>query len=355
MFATSPNGDVLSIKGPDYPILFFPSPDDHLWEDVLDVIRGIPITNVGAVAVHLLLAANAQFRVCNLNQDSVGPAVPAILFSTPNGLSVGYAPRKQISVQSDHLEALGIHIIVGNDGVIWRSSSEIPDAPDPMPKEEHSHRDTDPAETTVPTTPTKHLSIMNYSPTKTPPTIDADEFWQLQEPSRFPTTKGACQKQTHIPTQEAPPWGPKLPVLITRRQTAVLVSWALSKVTTTHKKIASSTLNPEQWRQLYYVDQYPLSVLCRSTPDVLEVFRAIWSQDQWFLDVPPEWLGSKNSADIMEDIREIIETADASVLLAIYSILSLARSAGFEKNEILQVPFWELRWIEGYLSASGVS
>lgn len=116
---------------------------------------------------------------------------------------------------------------------------------------------------------------------------------------------------------------------------------------------AGTALDPFQWRLLYYLDQYPLAALSDPHFDPRDGFERIFRQDLWFNEVPLEWLGTTTSvAQMLEKLHIVFIELSVDQAKAVWSILALARSLGFGKHEVLQVPWWRSWWLEGYFAAT---
>jgi hypothetical protein len=115
---------------------------------------------------------------------------------------------------------------------------------------------------------------------------------------------------------------------------------------------AEKALDPTEWRLLFYLGQYPLAALGNPCLDARFALAEICSQGSPHTDVPMEWTGSvAPTSERLDELRGHILDLDPDIAKAVWSILALARAIGFEKQEILQVPWFRFWWLERYLTA----
>jgi hypothetical protein len=204
----------------------------------------------------------------------------------------------------------------------------------------------------------------------TPPTIsiqptneeaqafDPEACWKLRERSRFPTSLEEWEWDRFIRLPQLPKprvVGQNNYDLIVNRKARRPVTLAVGRLIAAFPQDfaeASDWFHPIHWRLLYWLDLYPIAALGWPDFNVTQVLRDICDQNPWTADVPREWIGAREpAADILPDVRVRICQMRADTAKAAWAILSLARRMGMEKNEVLQVPWWQCWWIERYLNA----
>lgn len=185
--------------------------------------------------------------------------------------------------------------------------------------------------------------------------LDPVSLWRLDEAPRFPLTADEWANCGTLPQWFRPQLvGEHSYDLIVnhraRRPVANTIA-SLIDIFPADFEVASALLNPVQWRTLYYLDQFPVAHL--SDPSfavqrkLLDLCESAVAED----DVPIEWTGATHSTDALLEMLAAISDADNDMLKAVYAILSLARSIGLEKSEVLQLPWHERAWFGGYIAA----
>lgn len=186
--------------------------------------------------------------------------------------------------------------------------------------------------------------------------VDPVAYWKLSDKSRFPVT--------------APEWDdvialPDLPVLrpvgshaydlaVNRKARKPIVRTMRTLLTMFPLDFerASHFFQPSQWRLLYYLDQYPLALLSNPTFDPARAFQQLYMLEAPFGDVPQQWTGSTGSSvDMLWDLRAYRHEIEPDLAKAAWAILGFARRLDLEKNEVLQVPWSEVWWIERCIAA----
>jgi hypothetical protein len=187
--------------------------------------------------------------------------------------------------------------------------------------------------------------------------FDADAFWGLKEESRFPLTQEEWDLMHWLPG--SPPakivgeQGFDLFVNDKSRRPVTETMAMLFSEFRENFEAASEALKPTHWRLLFYLDQFPMAALGQSSFDPVKELTLIVNQDSSQTDVPIEWIGSTTPVDwVLQDIRILLYDTDVDLAKALWAILAFARSLGLEKNEVLQVKFWECWWIDRFLKAA---
>ena len=185
---------------------------------------------------------------------------------------------------------------------------------------------------------------------------DLRKFWGLDEKSRFPITPEDWDSLLQFPAApRVQSVGRHDYDILVNRQARQPAIWTIARLFGSFRddfNTASHAFDPVQWRLLYYLNQYSLANLANPGFDAVETLRNICSQENWQMEVPSEWTGSiVPSIVLLQDLPIEITQLDADVAKAAWTILAFARSLGFEKNDVRQVPFWEPWWIERCLAA----
>jgi hypothetical protein len=199
-------------------------------------------------------------------------------------------------------------------------------------------------------------TAINSAPDDRGSSSDPIKFWGLDEKSRFPITPEDWDAFIQFPVrQRTKNIGLHDYDLIVNRKARRPATWAIARLFGAFRddfNTASHAFDPVQWRLLHYMDQFPLANLANPCFDAAEALQNICSQETWKMEVPSEWTGSiVPSIVLLQDIPIQISQLDADVAKAAWTILAFARNLGLEKNDILQVPFWEIWWIERCLAA----
>jgi hypothetical protein len=186
--------------------------------------------------------------------------------------------------------------------------------------------------------------------------FDPIKFWGLDEKSRFPITPNDWDAFTQFPFRPpAKNVGLHDYDRLVNRKARRPLTGNFAKLFAAFRgdfETASQAFAPAQWRLLFYLNQYPLANLTNSSFDAAEALQNICGQENWKMEVPSEWTGSiVPSIVLLQDLPIEIGQLDADVAKAAWTILAFARYLGLEKNEVLQVPFWEIWWIERCLAA----
>ncbi len=186
--------------------------------------------------------------------------------------------------------------------------------------------------------------------------VDPDAYWQLSEKPRFPTTISEWDNVITLPDfPVARPLGLHAFDLALNRKARRPEVRTMAKLVGTFSsdfERASKFFEPTQWRLLYYLDAFPLAALSNPGFDAERAFQQLYMLEPPFGDVPSEWTGSTEpSVDMLWDLRAYRHEIDADVAKAAWAIVSFARALNLEKNEVLQVPWWETWWIERCIAA----
>lgn len=182
-------------------------------------------------------------------------------------------------------------------------------------------------------------------------TIDPNQYWGLSEKPRFPITISEWDSFVGLPDLPVNhPCGLHAYDLVINRKARRPVTRSVQKLLTAFRsdfERASQFFQPTQWRLLYYIDAFPLATLSNPSFDAKRAFQQLYMLEPPFADVPQEWTGSTElSVDMLWDLRAYCYEIGADVAKAAWAILSFSRALNLEKNEVLQIPWWETWWIE---------
>lgn len=185
---------------------------------------------------------------------------------------------------------------------------------------------------------------------------ELQDFLDLHQKPRFPRTPAEWQHFGIVPEPVINhPIGTQAFDQIVNRKSRRPVIRTISRLFDKFKKEfvdASTAFDQVQWRLLFYLGQYPLVALADPRFDPREEFRRILNQDPWLNEVPVEWIGTSTPvAEIIAALNIRVSDLNVDQAKAVWAVLSLAKSLGLEKHEVLQVPFWWPWWLDGYFEA----
>jgi hypothetical protein len=189
------------------------------------------------------------------------------------------------------------------------------------------------------------------------PAHESGEIWNLRQPSRFPIDAWGWDDHPVIPAAPRPKIvGDHSFDLVVNRKSRRPTTHVIRRLMAAFPddfETASRLFEPAQWRLLFYLGRYPVAAIGDPCVDPHQAFQLLYGQDESLVDVPQEWTGAAEPASqTLCDIRVAVSDASPDSLKATWAILSLARTIGFEKNEVLVVPWWEVWWIQRYLDAT---
>jgi hypothetical protein len=180
--------------------------------------------------------------------------------------------------------------------------------------------------------------------------------WKLDDRPRFPTTPGGWDNFTPaINAEEIKTTGAHAYDLLAnpyaRQPQLARLATAFRTFREDFDKV-SKAIAPEGWRLLFYLDQFDLHALGQSGFDSVAALRELCNGTNYIPEVPSECLGIACTAD---DVAGSTYVAccqlSPDLAKAAWVILGIACRIKLEKNEVLQVPWWEPWWIERYLNA----